>query len=61
MGRPVHRASAGIMNVILLGPVWLQMVHLVVADLFWICLVLASAELAFENQEPEPRQAQASD
>ena len=49
------------MNVILLGPVWLQMVHLVVADLFWICLVLASAELAFENQEPEPRQAQASD
>jgi cytochrome c oxidase assembly protein subunit 15 len=29
------QASLGVMNVILLAPVWLQMVHLLVADLFW--------------------------
>jgi hypothetical protein len=32
----------------LLAPVWLQIVHLLVADLFWILLVLASANLLFE-------------
>jgi hypothetical protein len=32
------------MNVILLAPVWLQMTHLLVAEIFWILLVLASAD-----------------
>jgi heme A synthase len=46
----ILQAGLGVMNVILLAPVWLQMVHLFVADLFWICLVLASAEQAFETR-----------
>jgi heme A synthase len=40
----------GAMNVILLAPVWLQMTHLLVADLFWILLVLASADLLFADR-----------
>jgi heme a synthase len=36
--------ALGAMNVILLAPVWLQMTHLLVAEIFWILLVLASAD-----------------
>lgn len=35
---------AGLINVILLAPVWMQMVHLLLSDLVWICLVLYAAE-----------------
>jgi cytochrome c oxidase assembly protein subunit 15 len=37
----------GILNVMLLAPVWLQIVHLLVAELFWVLVVLASATLVF--------------
>lgn len=42
------------MNVVLLAPVWLQIVHLLVADLFWILLVLVSANLLLENVNSYP-------
>lgn len=35
--------GAGILNVSLLAPVWLQLTHLLLADLFWIALVLNAA------------------
>lgn len=35
--------GAGILNVALLAPVWLQLTHLLLADFFWIALVLNSA------------------
>jgi cytochrome c oxidase assembly protein subunit 15 len=35
----------GILNVLLLAPVWLQIIHLLFAEIFWILLVLASATL----------------
>jgi cytochrome c oxidase assembly protein subunit 15 len=41
--------ALGVMNVILLAPVWLQMTHLLVAEMFWILLVLASADQLFAN------------
>jgi heme A synthase len=41
--------ALGTMNVILLAPVWLQMTHLLVAEMFWILLVLASADQLFAN------------
>jgi heme a synthase len=41
--------AIGTMNVILLAPVWLQMTHLLVAEMFWILLVLASADQLFAN------------
>ena len=37
--------SIGILNVLLLTPVWLQIFHLFVGDAFWIALVLASADM----------------
>ena len=39
--------ALGMMNVIVLTPVWLQMTHLLVAEIFWILLVLASADQFF--------------
>jgi cytochrome c oxidase assembly protein subunit 15 len=41
--------ALGAMNVILLAPVWLQLTHLLVAEIFWILLVLASADQLFTN------------
>ena len=35
--------AAGGVNVLLLAPVWMQVVHLLLADLLWISLVLAAA------------------
>lgn len=34
---------AGLINVFLLAPVWMQLVHLLLADLLWIALVLLAA------------------
>jgi heme a synthase len=42
--------ALGALNVILLAPIWLQMTHLLAAELVWILLVLASAELLFVDQ-----------
>jgi cytochrome c oxidase assembly protein subunit 15 len=39
--------ALGAMNVILLAPVWLKLMHLLVAEMFWILLVLASAQQLF--------------
>lgn len=36
---------AGLVNVLLAAPVWMQMVHLLVADLVWVTFVLFSAQL----------------
>jgi cytochrome c oxidase assembly protein subunit 15 len=36
--------AAGAVNVALLAPVWLQLTHLLLADLLWIALVLLAAE-----------------
>ena len=36
--------GAGAMNLALLAPVWMQLVHLLLADALWIALVLAAAD-----------------
>lgn len=50
LGRMVGGLAAGqlvlgAVNVILLAPVWMQMIHLLVADLLWIAFVLFSARV----------------
>jgi len=35
--------GAGVLNIYLLVPVWMQLVHLLLADLVWIALVLLTA------------------
>ena len=36
--------ATGALNVVLLAPVWLQIVHLFLADLIWILLISITAE-----------------
>lgn len=43
----IGQIGLGILNVMLLAPVWLQIVHLFVAELFWVLVVLVSASLLF--------------
>ena len=43
----ITQITLGALNVILLAPIWLQMTHLLVAETFWILLVLASTDLLF--------------
>jgi heme A synthase len=38
----VLQLSLGVINVLLLAPVWMQLVHLFVSDQVWIGLVLLS-------------------
>ena len=40
----VVQLLAGFINVLLLAPVWMQLVHLLLSDLVWICLVLFTSE-----------------
>jgi heme a synthase len=42
----VVQLAAGFVNVILLVPVWMQLIHLFLADLVWLSLVLLSASVA---------------
>jgi heme A synthase len=39
----------GLLNIVLLAPVWLQLVHLLVADAIWIGFVLLSADALAET------------
>ena len=44
---------AGLVNVALLAPVWLQLAHLLLADLLWIALVLLAATALSEESAAE--------
>ncbi|MBS2032813.1 MAG: COX15/CtaA family protein [Deltaproteobacteria bacterium] len=50
--------GAGVVNIALLAPTWMQLAHLVLADLTWISLVRTAA-LALAGPEPEPHGAPA--
>jgi heme A synthase len=43
--------GAGVLNLVLLAPVWMQLVHLLLADLLWISLVLLWAGLLSPHKE----------
>ena len=40
---PACRLLGGLLNLLLLAPVWMQIVHLLIADLLWIAFVLLGA------------------
>jgi heme A synthase len=40
----VTQLGAGVVNVLLLAPVWMQLVHLLLADAVWILFVLFGSE-----------------
>jgi len=43
------QVGLGVLNVLLLAPIWLQITHLFVAEMFWIMMVLASSEVLIKN------------
>ena len=43
VGLVIVQTAAGLLNAWLLAPVWMQIVHLLLADLLWLALVLLSA------------------
>jgi cytochrome c oxidase assembly protein subunit 15 len=48
---------AGVANVVLLAPVWMQMVHLLLADLVWISYIVVAAQaLAVSDSRDSPTQ-----
>jgi heme A synthase len=47
----VAQVAAGFVNVLLLAPVWMQLLHLLLADLLWIAFVLLGAQVLSD----EPR------
>lgn len=47
---------AGVVNVFLLAPIWLQLVHLLISDAIWILLVLFSAIALAEYPQLLPSQ-----
>jgi len=50
-GLAVAQLAAGAANLLLLAPVWMQMVHLLLADLVWISLVLLCARMLAAKRE----------
>ena len=52
IGLFVVQLVAGVINVVLLAPVWMQMLHLLLADASWIALVLLAAS-AMRVTEPQ--------
>jgi len=44
---------AGLINVVLLAPVWMQLVHLFLSDTVWICLVLFAAASLSKYREDQ--------
>jgi heme a synthase len=49
VGALIAQVALGLLNVVMLAPVPLQITHLLVADLFWILVVIASADLLLEQ------------
>ncbi|MGB7267790.1 MAG: COX15/CtaA family protein [Terracidiphilus sp.] len=43
--------SLGALNVLLLAPVWLQVAHLLGADVLWVALIVLAARLTLEPKE----------
>ena len=43
----------GVLDVVLLAPVWLQIAHLLGADMLWAALVVLTARLTLQPAETE--------
>lgn len=53
----VIQIAAGVVNLVLLAPVFMQLLHLLLADTVWICLVLLSANVLEEVETVAAQEA----
>jgi heme A synthase len=44
--------AAGALNIVLLAPVWMQILHLLLADLLWVALVVMTLETSGAGPRP---------
>lgn len=47
----------GLLDVVLLAPTWIQVVHLLGADVFWISLVLLTADYCLVQRQHDPEKS----
>jgi cytochrome c oxidase assembly protein subunit 15 len=47
----------GVADVLLLAPVWMQVVHLLGADLYWVALVTLAAIVVWPERDARPMKA----
>lgn len=47
----VAQLAAGVVNVVLLAPIWLQLVHLLLADAVWVTYLFFGADLLADGRE----------
>ena len=59
MAIAAFQVALGFVNVVLLAPVWMQIVHLLVADALWLAFVLLGADV-LTAQTSEQQKAQAA-
>jgi heme A synthase len=53
-GLAVAQVAAGLLDVLTRAPVWMQLVHLSLADFLWVALVLTGAAALAEAPERAP-------
>jgi heme a synthase len=54
------QVGLGFLNVVLLAPVWLQMIHLLVADLIWIGFVVLGVNALYATKATAAARADAA-
>jgi cytochrome c oxidase assembly protein subunit 15 len=47
--------TLGVLDVVLLAPLWIQIAHLLAADTLWVALVVLTARLTLQPREAEER------
>jgi cytochrome c oxidase assembly protein subunit 15 len=52
IGLLLLQCALGVADVVLLAPLWLQILHLLGADILWIALVLLAAQICIVSSEP---------
>jgi len=63
LGLLMLQFALGVADVLLLAPAWMQLAHLLGADLYWVALVLLAADIVWPCPAvsmPEPVQARAT-
>ncbi|MEM6335086.1 MAG: COX15/CtaA family protein [Bacteroidota bacterium] len=53
VGLVAFQMFLGVINVLLLAPIWMQLVHLLFADVLWICAFLLTVEVWRAARSPE--------
>lgn len=52
IGLFILQLVVGVVNLVLLAPVWMQVIHLLMADLVWMAFVLLGATALADEEEP---------